>query len=191
MHITVLYVENCPHVAIARQRIAEALERAGVSGTATERLVRTEAEAIQTGFRGSPTILVDGDDPFPADGVAGLSCRLYPGDGGAQGAPTVDQLVEALSATRDAGSARSVAAFGLVGATLNTTMIEELRWAAFDRLRTSRPTSPEVRLVRKRPGRQRHLGLATRGRCGRRALAADRAMRQRARTVLPSRQPVL
>ena len=41
-------------------------------------LVRTPQEAQAVGFRGSPTALVDGIDPF-ADPVTpvGLSCRLY------------------------------------------------------------------------------------------------------------------
>jgi len=99
MDITVLYVQDCPHVGLARERIVEALGRVGVAATAAERLVPTDAEAVTSGFRGSPTILIDGVDPFPVDGAAGLSCRLYPGDGGVEGAPTVEQLVEALTQT--------------------------------------------------------------------------------------------
>ena len=115
VHINVLHVEDCPHLRVAQQRIAEALTLAGVSATVTDRLVRTEAEALEAGFRGSPTILVDGADPFPADGASGLSCRLYPTRGGAQGAPTVDQLVEVLTANRSTRSAL-VTALGVAGA---------------------------------------------------------------------------
>ena len=97
MEITVLYVEDCPHVLLACQRVAEALDRAGVTAVATQRLVHGDTDGLWTGFRGSPTILVDGIDPFPTDLAAGLSCRLYPGEAGVQGAPTVDQLVEVLA----------------------------------------------------------------------------------------------
>jgi hypothetical protein len=39
--------------------------------------VETHEEAVRLGFRGSPTILVDGRDPF-ADGRGdlGLACRV-------------------------------------------------------------------------------------------------------------------
>jgi hypothetical protein len=95
--ITVLYVEGCPHVALACRRVADALDRLGVTATSTQRLVHTDTEAAWTGFRGSPTILVDGVDPFPTNSAAGLSCRLYRGEAGVQGAPTVDQLIEVLT----------------------------------------------------------------------------------------------
>ena len=53
--------------------------------------------AAEHAHRGSPTVLVDGVDPFGDDaGAVGLSCRLYRTDAGLVGAPTVDQLVSAL-----------------------------------------------------------------------------------------------
>ena len=122
MDITVLYVKDCPHVAPARQRIADALDRVGLTATIAERLIVTQADAATTGFPGSPTIHIDGVDPLPADNTAGLSCRLYPGDAGVQGAPTVEQLVDVLT----------------------DAIVERLRWAAFDRLRTNRPATPEA-----------------------------------------------
>ena len=92
-----LAVADCPHVALARERIAAALERLGRGAETTERLVAREEDAVRLGFRGSPTILIDGTDPFPADGNPGLACRLYRTEHGMQGAPTVDQLVEVLA----------------------------------------------------------------------------------------------
>jgi hypothetical protein len=56
-------------------------------------------EALRLGFRGSPTILLDGQDPFAdQDAPVGLACRLYATEGGLQGAPTIDQLRAALAA---------------------------------------------------------------------------------------------
>ena len=44
-------------------------------------------------FRGSPTLLIDGVDPFAdLDAPIGLSCRLYKTEHGYSGAPTLDQL---------------------------------------------------------------------------------------------------
>ncbi|MGQ0616696.1 MAG: thioredoxin family protein [Acidimicrobiia bacterium] len=95
MELTVLYIEGCPHLDVARARLAEALVRTGVEAAIGARLVRTEAEAVGLSFAGSPTILVDGRDPFPARS-AGLACRLYATDAGPDGAPTVEALVEVI-----------------------------------------------------------------------------------------------
>lgn len=97
MEITLLAVADCPHVGLARERIAVALGRIGRRVHTLERVIAGDDEATSLGFRGSPTILIDGTDPFPSDGSPGLACRLYPTEHGLQGAPTVDQLVEALT----------------------------------------------------------------------------------------------
>lgn len=48
-------------------------------------------------FRGSPSILVDGVDPFAiADHPFGFSCRVYTTPHGPAGSPTIDQLREVL-----------------------------------------------------------------------------------------------
>jgi hypothetical protein len=63
-----------------------------------EHTVTTDAESQRLGMRGSPTLLIDGRDPFPAPGARpALSCRIYRGeDGTADGAPTPAQLEAAL-----------------------------------------------------------------------------------------------
>lgn len=96
MGITVLHVEDCPHLGVVRERLIEALDRLGLSVTVDERAVVDPDEAAALGFRGSPTLLVDGRDPFPATDPPGLACRLYPTPEGPQGAPTVEALVEVL-----------------------------------------------------------------------------------------------
>lgn len=94
MEITVLYVADCPSLDLARKRVAEAVARVDATATVTERLV-TDAAAL--GFAGSPTILVDGADLFTRpDLTTSLTCRLYPTPDGLQGAPTVDELVDAF-----------------------------------------------------------------------------------------------
>lgn len=57
------------------------------------RKVTSPQEAEEVGFRGSPTVLVDGRDVF-AEGhePVGLSCRVYQTPEGPAGAPTLDQL---------------------------------------------------------------------------------------------------
>lgn len=65
----------------------------------TRVLVESPEEADLVGFRGSPSVLIDGTDPFSdPDAPVGLSCRLYPTPDGLAGSPTLEQLREALSA---------------------------------------------------------------------------------------------
>ncbi|MER7174790.1 alkylmercury lyase family protein [Streptomyces mesophilus] len=61
--------------------------------------VRDEEQARALGMTGSPTILVDGVDPFAVAGAEpSLSCRLYRGaDGTAEWAPTVEDLRAVLT----------------------------------------------------------------------------------------------
>ncbi len=100
MDVRLLYFTDCPHWRLAEARLRVAIE--GLGGTApevTHELVETPEQAKRTGFRGSPTIRVDGVDPFatPADPV-GLSCRLYRGPAGVEHSPTVEQLRSVLTA---------------------------------------------------------------------------------------------
>lgn len=62
-------------------------------------LVDTAEEAEKARFRGSPSVLLDGVDPFAdADTPVGLSCRVYDTPEGPAGSPTIEQLRAALSA---------------------------------------------------------------------------------------------
>ncbi len=62
--------------------------------------------AARSGMSGSPTLLIDGIEPFaePAR-PAGLSCRLYRDDDGQPaGAPTVRQLRQAIGNALEAAA---------------------------------------------------------------------------------------
>lgn len=100
MRVELLVVPQCPNGQLARERLRDALAAAGRAGTPVAVRVITEATlASAPAFGGSPTILVDGVDPF-ADQVAdsvGLSCRVYRTDAGLSGAPSVDALRRVLS----------------------------------------------------------------------------------------------
>jgi hypothetical protein len=60
-------------------------------------------------MHGSPTILVDGTDPFAGPGeAASVSCRLYRGsDWRPEGAPSVSQLRQAIGEPAGAKAAAS------------------------------------------------------------------------------------
>ncbi len=63
------------------------------------RVILDEEQAARFGMRGSPTLLVDGADPFAAPGTPpSVSCRIYRGpEGRAEGAPSVAELRRALA----------------------------------------------------------------------------------------------
>lgn len=96
MEITLQYFDGCPNWTVAAARLAEiARERPGV--TVTPLLVESPEQAEAIGFRGSPSILVNGSDLFPNPAApVGLTCRIYVTSDGLAGAPTMDQLRSAL-----------------------------------------------------------------------------------------------
>src|SRR5688572_5021745 len=97
MDIELLYVRDCPNREIARNLVDMALAQTRLNATVREREVHSPEEAQRLGMRGSPTILIDGDDPFAAGpDTAGMACRLYRSDAGLGGVPTIGQLVETL-----------------------------------------------------------------------------------------------
>lgn len=98
MEITVQYFDGCPNWTIAAERLAViAEERPGV--IVNRQLIESVEDAEAIGFRGSPSILVDGRDLFPDLAAAvGLACRIYATPAGFAGAPTLEQLREAITA---------------------------------------------------------------------------------------------
>jgi hypothetical protein len=105
MRITVLAVPDCPNAPVAVGRITAAL--AGRPASVEQVEVASEAEATRLKMTGSPTILLDGVDPFAGAGsVPSLSCRIYRGtDGAVKRAPSVQDLTAALSAAGLPGEA--------------------------------------------------------------------------------------
>jgi predicted DsbA family dithiol-disulfide isomerase len=97
MHLTVLAEPGCPNAPVLAGRLAAVLDgRAGVS--MSHRVICDESEAVRWGMHGSPTLLIDGADPFAEPGQRpGMSCRLYrTDDGRVSGAPSAAQLRRAI-----------------------------------------------------------------------------------------------
>ena len=95
MKLEVLHVADCPHLPLLLQHLAAAADL-----PVTTRLIETEAEAAQYGMTGSPTLLIDGVDPFGGQAGSGLSCRITP-------TPSVDQLATALGIVGARGGTRT------------------------------------------------------------------------------------
>ncbi len=97
--VRLLYFDGCPNWRVADARLKEALASIGADpGVVTYEQVTSVEQAQAVGFRGSPTILVAGADPFvDLDAPTGLACRIYRTATGVQPAPTVDQLRAVLA----------------------------------------------------------------------------------------------
>lgn len=116
MGVDVLTVPDCPNRVLVLERLAEAVIAAGVPDVVvSERVVDDAGEAAVVGMHGSPTVLLNGGDPFAEPGSGpSLSCRLYVTDTGLAGAPTVRELVAALkSAVADTAPTSRAARGGL------------------------------------------------------------------------------
>lgn len=76
--ITIRYFDGCPNWRTADERVRAALAFADVEAKVDYKRVEDAAQAEELRFLGSPTILIDGHDPFDerASGY-GLGCRLY------------------------------------------------------------------------------------------------------------------
>ena len=87
-HVEIQYTVGCPNASAIMQRMKELADRR-VDLTLT--LVEVElGRPVPPGFAGSPTVFIDGTNPFGGAPVLAPSCALHP--------PTVDQ-VEAAACT--------------------------------------------------------------------------------------------
>ena len=98
--VRLLHVLDCPHADVAAIRLRIALDAGGHADSPIEFiLVRSDEHARELEFHGSPTVLLNGRDPFAgSDTPVGLACRLYRTAHGTSGAPSVEQLVDAIQA---------------------------------------------------------------------------------------------
>jgi len=97
MRVIVLAVPDCPNAMLLEERLAQVLDgRRDVS--VSRQVSMTSGKRPGRGCTGSPTILIDGTDPFAGPGQsATVSCRLYrDGDGRISGAPSVSQLRQVI-----------------------------------------------------------------------------------------------
>lgn len=94
MQVTIQYFEGCPHWKLAQERVRKVLRDLSIGDVTLEhQLIDSPGTAERIAFRGSPTILIDGRDPFATGaGPVGLTCRVFRTEDGPQGAPTEAQL---------------------------------------------------------------------------------------------------
>jgi DNA-binding transcriptional MerR regulator len=96
--LEVLHVPDCPNLPPLLERLREATDL-----PVTTREITSGADAAAAGVTGSPTLLINGRDPFPPPSLqgrgCGVSCRIYRDEHGqAVPAPSVTQLRDAVNA---------------------------------------------------------------------------------------------
>ena len=96
--MALLYFDGCPNWKTTESLLLDVMGELGLAvGGLVLRRVETPEEAAGLSFHGSPTVLVDGVDPFADPNAAiGLACRLYPTETGLAGSPSRQQLTEVL-----------------------------------------------------------------------------------------------
>jgi len=91
--LEIVQVPGCPGADLLAARLAELGHPEVI-----RRVITGQADAERLGLTGSPTLLVDGADPFASPGQpSSVSCRLYLDEHGRQSpAPSTRQLRETL-----------------------------------------------------------------------------------------------
>jgi hypothetical protein len=93
--VTLHYFDGCPNWELADRRLRSLEDEFGFK-LGYEK-VETPEQAERLGFAGSPTVLVNGVDPFATGDVpTGLACRVYATPEGPQGSPSFEQLRDVL-----------------------------------------------------------------------------------------------
>jgi hypothetical protein len=86
-HVEVQYTVGCPNAAAIMRRLKELAHR---RGDLTLTLVEVApGRPVPAGFAGSPTVLIDGTNPFGGAPTDAAACTLRP--------PTVDQVERAAA----------------------------------------------------------------------------------------------
>jgi hypothetical protein len=95
--IELLVIPDCPNEDAAAELITTAVADSRVQASITRTIIASQDQALRRGFTGSPTILLNGVDPFAQPGApVALACRLYYTPDGLRGVPSLHDLRQAL-----------------------------------------------------------------------------------------------
>jgi hypothetical protein len=100
MDVELLVVPDCPNESVALSVLRSAFDRVGLAAQSVRAtVIASQDQAEERGLVGSPTILIDGVDPF---GVAAQSpafaCRVYAAPSGLSGVPPLGDVIAAVTA---------------------------------------------------------------------------------------------
>lgn len=109
--VELLWCQGCPSAERALEELRAALADVGLGGTPVAvREIKTDADAREEHFVGSPTVLVDGVDVVVAadEESAALTCRVYRRrDGRFSPTPNPEDLRAALRLAVRSGQVRA------------------------------------------------------------------------------------
>lgn len=97
--VELLYFEGCPSYERLLPRLQDLIVEAGLTERVELRRVRSEQDAAEARFLGSPTVRIAGKDVEPGSEARrdyGLKCRLYPATDGLSGLPRDEWILDAL-----------------------------------------------------------------------------------------------
>jgi ABC-2 type transport system permease protein len=138
MRIELLYFGGCPTYRNAEEALRRVLVEEGVEAKVDLVEVGSDQEARRLGFAGSPTLRIDGRDPFPVPemGEGTFGCRIYATPEGTKGAPTAEMIREALGSAKEEppktkpltpGDEEPVELGGVFGVPFQTLLSREVR----------------------------------------------------------------
>ena len=97
MKITLQYFAGCPNWETTDRHLTTLIAE-GLDASIDYEMIDNYETAAQRGFRGSPTVLIDGTDPFAGRNLpVGLACRIYVTEEGPAGSSTLGQLRHELT----------------------------------------------------------------------------------------------
>jgi len=100
MDVTLQYFDGCPNWQTTAAHLSFLVD-GGLDIAIQYELIASHEEAVNRGFRGSPTVLIEGTDPFAnQEAPVGLACRIYRTEDGIAGTPSLSQLRTAITARR-------------------------------------------------------------------------------------------
>jgi hypothetical protein len=95
MKVQLLYFDGCPHWKAMAGQLDTLANELGFTWTPVP--VETPESAVEYQFHGSPSLHLNGDDPFAnPDTQVGLTCRIYQTATGPSGTPDINVLRQAL-----------------------------------------------------------------------------------------------
>jgi ABC-2 type transport system permease protein len=139
MRIELLYFDGCPTYRSAEEDLRKILVEEGVEAEVEMVAVNSDEEARRLRFPGSPTLRIDGRDPFPVSEPSegrNLACRVYATPEGMKGAPTTAMFREALGSAEEEsperrpltlGDEEPVELGGVFGVPFRTLLSREVR----------------------------------------------------------------
>lgn len=100
MRIELLWFDGCPSYQRARDMLDQVLREENITAQIEMIQVSDDADALAKKFLGSPTIRLNGVDPFAEPGQENyaMQCRVYRTSEGLKGTPTKEMLREAVKA---------------------------------------------------------------------------------------------